>query len=80
MGAPGSIGAGTLVSELTYSYTASGVMGQERVLLSVVESSPTTDEILNTARVYELRALTDGTGDPTDAFLVTWGGINVEPV
>lgn len=80
LGTPGAVGAGTLRSTLTRTHLDANATDRERVALTAVSSPSATNEIHNAERVYELRILTDGTGDPTDIVRVVWAGIMIEPV
>jgi hypothetical protein len=78
MGAPGSLGAGTLRSTLTTGTTRNQLTKQSNTL--TVKATPSlANDIYNVERVYELRLQTDGSGDVADIAYLSWGGIRVEP-
>ena len=77
MGAPGSIGAGTLRSTLNTA-AVRNTLTQERNTLSSVAAPSDAGEIFNVERVYELRILTDGNGNAADIIRMAWGGIYIE--
>lgn len=80
MGAPGSTGPGVLRSTLERDHTGSSLPDRVRSQLTF-SSSPGVDseEVYDSARVYELRISVDGTGDISDSIKMTWGGFVIQP-
>ena len=78
MGAPGSIETPRLVTELTTALLDIGTIDKVEAELDVVSSTPGTDEIFNTERVYEIRIKVGGTPATGDVAKTLWTGIEIE--
>jgi len=80
MGTPGSLGAGDLISSIDNSLLGSNVVDKVSVDLAVgTPLSWSSNQILNSERVYEIRIILTGTPGAGDVGRIGWGGLVVSP-
>ncbi len=78
MGAPGAPAAGVIVSSVAIPNGSANIHFTASNVLTPVAVLANPDEILNSARMYELRLFLSAAAAPGDELLCLWGGIVVD--